>query len=174
MPFRRKFSLLDEMTNYLHPYWRIEYIKSTPDAQKLNYNPFVDLPKMGDDRKALILFRGEHSYIVMNKYPYNAGHLLVVPYRQLVNITDMTDIERNDLFKNVAKAQDVLTKALQPDSFNIGINMGIGAGGGIPQHLHCHVVPRWIGDTNFMPISGSERILPFAMDYMWEKLQAFF
>ena len=108
--------------------------------------------------------------IVMNRYPYNAGHLLVLPYREVAQLEDMAKEERHELMDLIVKAQEILTNALRPDGFNTGFNFGKAAGAGIPCHLHCHVVPRWHGDTNFMPVIGHTRVLPDSMDLMWERL----
>jgi len=155
----------------LHAYWRMPYILAPKNPDE-NGNPFTEIPKSEDDRREFILFRGELNYIVMNRYPYNAGHLLVLPYREVASLEDLTAGERHELIDLIVKAQQILTRALKPDGFNTGFNFGKAAGAGIPRHLHFHVVPRWDGDTNFMPVIGSTRVLPDAMDAMWERLHA--
>lgn len=134
--------------------------------------PFVALPSLGDDKAALIVSREPHSFILMNRYPYNAGHLLVLPYREVPFPEDLSEEELLCFTKTTLKARRILNEALQPDGFNIGINLGEAAGAGIPKHLHQHVVPRWKGDTNFMPVLGDTRVLPQALDVMWEHLSA--
>ncbi len=156
----------------LHAYWRMPYILAPGDGDH-KANPFADLHKEEDDRRNLILRRGGHCYIVMNRFPYNAGHLLVVPYREVADLEGMELAERHELIDLVTAAQDLLTRALQPDGFNTGFNFGRAAGAGIPSHLHCHVVPRWVGDTNFMPVIGHTRVLPDSLDAMWERLRQF-
>jgi ATP adenylyltransferase len=136
-------------------------------------NPFVDLPKLGDDRAALIVWRGPLTYIVLNRYPYNAGHLMAIPYREVPTLADLTVAERADLMDSIVKAQDILTRAIQPEGFNIGFNFGRPAGAGIPRHLHAHIVPRWSGDANFMPVLNNTKVLPLALDSLWERLRAF-
>jgi len=155
----------------LHAYWRMPYILAPKNPGDCD-NPFVEIPRRGDDRKEYLLFRGERNYIVMNRYPYNAGHLLVLPYREVGRLEDLELAERHELMDLIVKAQRILTLALRPDGFNTGFNFGRAAGAGIPKHLHCHVVPRWDGDTNFMPVIGNTRVLPDAMDAMWERLAA--
>lgn len=155
----------------LHAYWRMPYILA-PDRQEESVNPFTKIHQSGDDRSQYILYRGEYNYIVMNRYPYNAGHLLVVPYREVPRLDKMGTEERHELIDLIVKAQDILTHALQPDGFNTGFNFGQAAGAGIPSHLHCHIVPRWNGDTNFMPVIGNTRVLPESMNAMWERLRA--
>jgi ATP adenylyltransferase len=107
---------------------------------------------------------------VLNRYPYNAGHLLAIPYREVPNLEDLSQEERLDLMNLLVTAQDILKKALKPDGFNIGMNLGKGAGAGIPTHLHVHIVPRWNGDTNFMPVVAGTRVLPQSLEAMWSRL----
>ncbi|WP_308947909.1 HIT family protein [Thalassobacterium maritimum] len=155
----------------LHAYWRMPYILAPKDPEE-GSNPFTRIPQSGDDAKEYILLRGEHNYIVMNRYPYNAGHLLVLPYREVPRLEELTTAERHELMDLIVEAQNILTRALRPDGFNTGFNFGDAAGAGIPCHLHCHVVPRWNGDTNFMPVIGNTRVLPDSMDAMWQRLHA--
>ena len=110
---------------------------------------------------------------MLNSFPYNAGHLLAIPYRAVRRLNKLTDEERTDLFNLTAFAEDLLTKALNPEGFNIGMNLGSIAGAGIPNHLHVHIVPRWGGDTNFMPVIGETRVLPSALKDMWKRLRQF-
>lgn len=157
---------------HLHSYWRMEYVgapKPLNDDQKL----FSHLPKSGNDEDVLILFRSKYSYIVLNRYPYNAGHLLVVPFREVALLQDLSSEELSDLMNMIIKAQDILNKGIQPHGFNIGMNIGAASGAGIPKHLHCHVVPRWNGDTNFMPVICNTKVLPECLKTMWKKLREF-
>jgi ATP adenylyltransferase len=147
----------------------MDYV-SVPKEDSEVKNPFVSLPRMGDDRKALIVRRSTCVYLVLNKYPYNAGHLLVVPYREVARLSDLDGEERVDFLDLIIFAQDLLERTLRPDGFNVGMNLGMDAGAGIPRHLHCHVVPRWKADVNFMPVIAKTRVLPEALDVMWEKL----
>jgi ATP adenylyltransferase len=155
----------------LHAYWRMPYILAPKNPDE-GGNPFTRIPQSGDDKKEYILYRGKWNYIVMNRYPYNAGHLLVLPYREVGDLDGLTLEERHELMDLILKAQQILTRALRPNGFNTGFNFGNAAGAGIPSHLHCHVVPRWEGDTNFMPVIGDTRVLPDSMDAMWERLHA--
>jgi ATP adenylyltransferase len=156
----------------LHAYWRMPYILA-PKNPEDGGNPFTQITQSGDDAKEYILHRGRWNYIVMNRYPYNAGHLLVLPLREVAELEDLTMEERHELMDLIVKAQQILTRALRPDGFNTGFNFGNAAGASIPCHLHCHVVPRWEGDTNFMPVIGNTRVLPDSMDAMWTRLSAF-
>ncbi|MFA5256600.1 MAG: HIT domain-containing protein [Opitutales bacterium] len=158
--------------NILHSYWRMEYVTSPSDGENGHDNPFARLPMMGDDRAAFIVYRGVLCYLVLNRYPYNPGHILAVPYRQVADISELEPDERNELFAIVVKAKDALQKVMNPDGYNIGFNLGSASGAGIPTHLHMHIVPRWRGDNNFMSVIGKTRSLSEALEKTWEKLSA--
>jgi len=132
--------------------------------------PFTDLPALGDDARALIVHRSRLSYVLMNRYPYNPGHLLAIPYREVTDLDQLDDAERADLSDSILYAKKLLTAALRPDGFNIGYNLGSAAGGSIA-HLHAHIVPRWQGDSNFMPVIGQTRTLPQSLDTLWARLR---
>jgi ATP adenylyltransferase len=153
----------------LHAYWRMPYILAPKNPDE-GGNPFTRITETDDDAREYILLRGEHNYIVMNRYPYNAGHLLVLPFREVGQLEALSRAERHELMDLIVEAQNLLTRALRPDGFNTGFNFGQAGGAGIPSHLHCHVVPRWNGDTNFMPVIGNTRVLPDSMDAMWQRL----
>ena len=154
----------------LHAYWRMEYIEAPrmPALQR----PFTELPASGDDRSALIVHRSALSYLMLNRYPYNPGHLLAIPFREVVDLEELTAAESADLFQLLTTGKRLLRAALKPDGYNIGFNLGSAAGGSIA-HLHGHIVPRWNGDNNFMPVLGQTRILPQSLDQMWERLRSF-
>jgi ATP adenylyltransferase len=130
------------------------------------------LPALGDDRAALIVHRSRRSYLVLNRFPYNPGHLLAVPFRDVTNLEDLTAVERADLFDEMLFGKRLLTAALKPDGFNIGFNLGSPVAGGSIAHLHAHIVPRWNGDNNFMPVLAQTRILPQALEDTWARLTA--
>jgi ATP adenylyltransferase len=153
----------------LHPHWRMDYIEA-PRFPSLK-RPFTELPQLGDDRTALIVYRSPLSYLMLNRYPYNPGHLLAIPFREVVDIEELSPEESADLFKIVATGKRLLRAALKPDGFNLGFNLGSAAGGSIA-HLHGHIVPRWNGDNNFMPVIGETRILPQALEATWDRLAA--
>lgn len=157
---------------HLHAYWRMEYIES-PKPESGGVNPFLKALETGDDREALILFRGEHTFIIMNRFPYNAGHLLVLPYREVPELDQLNDGERNEFMDQLIRGKSILQQAVKPDGFNIGFNFGRSAGAGIPSHLHAHIVPRWSGDTNFMPVLGETRVLPESLGAMYDRLIQF-
>ncbi len=154
--------------DHLHAYWRMEYIEAPRLPEGANV--FAELPKLGDDAQALIIHRSRLSYLILNRYPYNAGHLLAVPFRTVTDLTELDAAERADLMDEIIRGKQILTAALKPDAFNVGFNLGAGAGGSIP-HLHAHIVPRWNGDTNFMPVIGQTRVLPQSLAAMYERLK---
>lgn len=155
----------------LKAYWRMDYIQSGDDQERRREDTFVDLPAMGDDRAALIVHRGEFNYLVLNKFPYNAGHLLAVPYNKYPDLAEMPREERADLMEMIIFGQSLLQKAFNPNGFNIGFNIGKVSGAGIPEHIHGHIIPRWQGDTNFISVIGETRVLPQLLDKTWEHLR---
>jgi ATP adenylyltransferase len=155
----------------LHAYWRMEYIAAPRYPAEMK-RPFTELPKLGDDRAALIVHRSARSYLILNRFPYNPGHLLAVPYRDVRELEQLTAEERFDLFEELMLGQRLLAQALCPQGFNIGFNLGSAVAGGSIRHLHGHIVPRWNGDNNFMPVIGRTRILPQSLDAIWQKLSA--
>jgi ATP adenylyltransferase len=152
----------------LHPYWRMEYIEAPRHPPEMK-RPFTELPLLRDDRAARIVHRSAHSYLVLNIFPYNPGHLLAVPFREVTELEELTAAERADLMEEIVIAKRLLTAALKPDGFNVGFNLGSAAGGSIA-HLHGHIVPRWAGDNNFMPVLGQTRVLPQSLDATWDRL----
>lgn len=149
----------------------MEYIEAPRFPAKMT-RPFTELPALGDDRAAMIVYRSAHSYLVLNRYPYNPGHLLAIPFRDVRELAELRPAERADLFDTIITGQQLLTDALEPDAFNIGFNLGAAVSGGSIDHLHGHIVPRWNGDSNFMPVLCQTRILPQALESTWEKLAA--
>ncbi len=152
----------------LHAHWRMDYIA----APRLPAGacPFTALPALGDDRAALIVHRARLSYLMLNRYPYNPGHLLAIPFREVTELEVLNADERADLMDVIILGKKILSVALKPDGFNLGFNLGTAAGGSIP-HLHAHIVPRWNGDTNFMPVLGHTRVLPQALEATWLRLR---
>ncbi len=147
----------------------MEYIEAPrPPATK---RPFAELPAQGDDRAALIVHRTPLSYLMLNRFPYNPGHLLAIPFREGGDLSDLTPAEQADLMGALIFGEKLLREVMKPDAFNIGFNLGRPAGGSI-DHLHGHIVPRWSSDNNFMPVLGQTRILPQALAETWEKLSA--
>ena len=154
----------------LHAPWRIEYIMAPKpkNAESL----FARIAQSSDDEANYVIARDRTCFAVLNTYPYNGGHLLIVPYRQTPDLNGLTDEELADLLKLTRRCQNALTSVMKPDGFNIGVNLGKVAGAGVQGHLHIHVVPRWLGDTNFMPILANTVVVPEALRDLAAKLRA--
>nr|WP_236698111.1 HIT domain-containing protein [Pyrodictium occultum] len=141
----------------LYAPWRYIYIKSTVEKGSTEC-VFCTAPRRSDD-ESLILYRGSHSYIIMNLYPYNTGHVMVVPYRHVADITELAREELAEMTSLVQLSVKLLRRVLKPHGFNIGVNLGRVAGAGIDKHVHIHIVPRWNGDTNFMPVIAGVKVI---------------
>jgi len=146
----------------LHAPWRIEYILA-PKPPLGDASLFTRIAQSGDDEANHVIARDRTCFALLNTYPYNGGHLMVVPYKQTADLNDLTNEELADLFQLTRRCQNALIQVMKPDGFNIGLNLGRVAGAGIVEHLHLHVVPRWLGDTNFMPVIGQTSVLPAAL-----------
>ena len=154
----------------LHAPWRIEYIL-TPKPE-LNPSLFKRIAQSNDDDANLVIARDRTCYALLNAYPYNGGHLMVVPYKQTPDLNGLTDGELADLWQLARRCANALQALMKPDGFNIGLNLGRVAGAGITEHLHIHIVPRWLGDTNFMPVIAQTTVLPQALNELAAKLRA--
>jgi len=155
----------------LHAPWRIEYIlapKPPPSDESL----FTRMARSNNDEENLIIAREKQCFAVLNRYPYTGGHLMVVPYRQVPDLHGLTPDELLGLMLLVRRCQTALTLAMQPHGFNIGINLGLVAGAGVAEHVHIHIVPRWNGDTNFMPVLGGVTVVPQALQELAARLRA--
>jgi ATP adenylyltransferase len=156
--------------------WRSEYVSDAANRDRTTDETgaslFTELLHEDADVKNLILWRGEHVFVIMNRYPYNNGHLLVVPYREVTGYTALTAAEQRAVSAAIDRCIRWLEAALSPQGFNVGMNLGAAAGAGIPEHLHVHVVPRWEGDTNFMSTTAHTRVLPEDLSTTYEKLRA--
>jgi len=148
--------------------WRYEYIRTTTKPKGTCI--FCDLPSRSD-QEALILYRGKYSYIALNAYPYNSGHLMVIPYRHVPSLEDLSSEELKELVDLVVKSIKALRESFSPDGFNVGLNIGRAAGAGVEDHVHVHVVPRWVGDANFMAIISSTKNLPISLDEAYKILK---
>ena len=135
--------------------WRMQYV-TNPNKGK---NIFLEKSKSENDRENLVLYRGSKSFILMNLYPYNNGHLLIAPYEQHNDMTYVDSDTLNEIMQLTQQSIQILKDKLKSDGFNFGLNMGKAAGAGIDEHLHFHIVPRWIGDSNFMPIVGQTEVI---------------
>lgn len=147
--------------------WRMEYIRQARRAGCI----FCELLEAQDDRESLILHRGEHAYLVLNKYPYNNGHLMAVPYRHADAPEDLSPEETCGLASIVVLGIRALRASMKPEGFNLGANIGRVAGAGVEGHFHVHLVPRWTGDTNYMPIIAEVRVIPQALCETYDQLK---
>jgi len=152
--------------------WRSQFIDAASRGEPLD-SPFASAWRDPDrDRENLLLHRGRLGFIILNRYPYNAGHLLVCPIREVGDFVDLTPDERAEMNELVALGIEVLRRVMAPHGFNVGMNLGRVAGAGIPSHVHTHVVPRWNGDTNFMPVIDEVRVISHLMEDVYDRLRA--
>ena len=140
---------------------RLDYLRgeNRPLAGNEITCPFCEIPTLSDE-EGLVVHRGAHAYVVMNLYPYNPGHLLICAYRHVADLTELSNEEREEIFALASHAMLTIRKVSQPEGFNLGMNQGAISGAGVAAHIHQHVVPRWSGDANFMPIIGKTKVLP--------------
>lgn len=146
--------------------WRLEYVAGDKPAGCV-----LCAKQHEDDQQAHVVARGEHVYAVLNLYPYNNGHLMVVPYRHVADLEELTDEESREAQHMLALAIRAARAAMSPGGFNVGLNLGEAAGAGIAAHLHWHLVPRWQGDTNFMPVLADVRVMPQHLTTTWRLLR---
>ena len=134
--------------------WRIDYIKSEKEKGCI----FCDKPAEGDDRSMLILYRGENNFVIMNLYPYNNGHLMIAPYQHTDSTHKLNSSSRSEIMELADQIMTIQKNIMNADGFNYGANIGYSGGAGIADHIHFHIVPRWTGDTNFMPVLGHTKV----------------
>lgn len=154
----------------LHAPWRIQYILAPRNGSD-KADLFARIGQSNDDIANFVIARSRTCYALLNAYPYTGGHLMVAPYKKTPDLHGLTDDELLDVMTLVRRCQDALTKIMHPHGFNVGINIGQAGGAGIEQHLHVHVVPRWNGDTNFMPVIAGATVLPEALTELAAKLR---
>jgi ATP adenylyltransferase len=148
--------------------WRVEYF----EQKDRNPNFLEDAARTSDDAEHLVVARRKNAFLMMNRYPYAVGHLMAVPYRKTANAAALGDNEVLELWSLATHAQTLLRDVMKAQGFNIGINLGECAGAGVPDHMHVHIVPRWSGDTNFMPIISGTRTLSDGLRGLYDKLMA--
>jgi ATP adenylyltransferase len=151
--------------------WRIRYIEKAKEEKDCF---LCDLPAENKDATNYILYRGRLNFVILNSYPYNAGHLMVAPYRHVAGLDEMTAAERSDHIEVIVRAIKVLKEVFKPEGFNTGVNMGRIAGAGLDKHIHSHVVPRWQGDSNFMPLLADTKVINEALEETYRKLSGRF
>jgi ATP adenylyltransferase len=150
--------------------WRLEYIKAArgPDRGGVSGGSegciFCTKPGLGDDAKALIPYRGERCFVMLNAFPYNNGHLMIAPYEHTAELEALDDRTAAELTALTQRSLVALRRAYDPEGFNLGMNLGTIAGAGFADHVHMHLVPRWAGDTNFMPVIADTRVIPQALE----------
>lgn len=155
----------------LHAPWRIDYILA-PKPEENGASLFTRIAQSNDDEANHVIARERTCFALLNTYPYTGGHLMIVPYKEAADLNGLTDEELTDLLRLTRRCQNALTMVMKPNGFNIGINLGKVAGAGVPGHLHIHVVPRWLGDTNFMPVLAQTVVVPQALGELAAQLRA--
>jgi ATP adenylyltransferase len=152
--------------------WRMQYINS--ESGPADGCIFCDKPREDRDAENYILYRGDLAFIMMNAFPYNNGHLMIAPYSHVADMSLLSEAEQCDIMKLTTLGCEVLKATIHPHGFNIGINLGQVAGAGIADHIHVHIVPRWNGDTNFMPVIADTKVMPEALSSTYDMLKAEF
>lgn len=160
------------MADTLWAPWRMDYIL----GEKPNYCVFCAAAQAAreQDEEHLVLHRGNSAFVMLNRYPYTHAHVMVLPYRHIARLDELEREEHVELFDLLVKTQILLERALHPQGYNVGINLGVAAGAGIEYHLHAHIVPRWNGDTNFMPMLADARVMPEHLNETYKNLKTFF
>lgn len=151
--------------------WRMTYVEN---AWLSSSCIFCETASTQQDEKNLILYRGQSVFILMNLYPYNPGHVMIAPYRHVDDLNKLTTAEQLELIQEAARSTSLLRQTMNPDGFNLGMNQGKAAGAGVEDHLHLHIVPRWNGDTNFMPIVAATKVIPEELTATHRKLAPIF
>lgn len=154
--------------DYLWTPWRYAYVSST---EKSGGCVFCDAPKENDDAKTFIVHRGEHCFVILNAYPYTPGHVMVVPYAHLDELQKLPPEAANEMIGLSQRMEGVLRGLYHPDGVNLGMNIGKAAGAGIAGHIHMHVLPRWVADSNFMSVVGETRVLPETLEVTWRRMR---
>lgn len=147
--------------------WRMKYIEENSDHDQC---PFCRVYSGSDDQENLVIFRGENTFVMLNRYPYTTGHILILPVLHQEKLSELDQDTRAEMMELIKQGGDTLQAVYHPEGMNIGLNLGTAAGAGIPKHLHWHIVPRWMGDTNYMTTVGGVRVLPEALEDTYQKI----
>jgi ATP adenylyltransferase len=156
--------------DYLWTPWRYAYITTASKNEGKDGCIFCELPKLADE-EAKIVYRGQRCYIILNSFPYTSGHVMVVPFAHLEELQKLPEAAAREMMALTQKMERVLRQIYSPDGINLGMNIGRAAGAGVVGHVHMHVLPRWVGDTNFMTVVGESRVLPEALDVTYERIK---
>jgi ATP adenylyltransferase len=151
--------------------WREKYVVKASSGKKKHACVFCGILKANKDKETFIFERSAHSFAVLNIYPFNGGHVLIIPKRHVEDLSDLTKAERDDLLDLLLRVKARMKKAIKPQAFNVGINLGHFAGAGIPEHVHIHMVPRWSGDVNFMPAVFKTKVIPVSLQKVYRLLK---
>ena len=154
---------------FLYAPWRMAYIRKF--SEKSSECFLCKASKDHRDDVNLVVHRGDRCFVILNRYPYNNGHIMVAPYKHTGKISDLDDDELMEMMQLLKLSIAVLEKEYRPDGFNVGLNLGRAAGAGLEDHLHFHVVPRWIGDTNFMPVISDTKVIPESLHESWKRIR---
>jgi ATP adenylyltransferase len=154
--------------DYLWTPWRYQYITAPEDP---GVCVFCAAGRSADDRAHFVVHRGAHNFVILNRYPYTSGHVMVVPYAHIADLEELPDEALSELTALSRDATRRLRQVYRPEGLNLGMNLGKSAGAGIAGHLHMHILPRWTGDTNFMTVVGESRVLPEDLATTWERLK---
>ena len=149
--------------------WRINFIRSEKEPGCFLCS--AEKEPEEKDEKNLIIMRKTHNFIILNRYPYKSGHIMIAPYRHCGDIAELTEDERHEMIDMTVLAKQAISSVMAPDGFNVGFNLGTAAGAGVKDHIHMHIVPRWNGDTNFMPVLAGVHVVPEALKETWHLLR---
>jgi ATP adenylyltransferase len=156
--------------DYLWTPWRYSYITNAAKSSERGACIFCELPKL-PDRDANIVYRGQHCFIILNSFPYTSGHVMIVPFAHLDELSKLPEATAHEMMGLSQEMERVLRQAYSPDGINLGMNIGRAAGAGVAGHVHMHVLPRWVGDTNFMTVTAETRVLPESLEQTYERIR---
>ena len=159
--------------DYLWTPWRYQYVTGA-EAPRSGECVFCAAARGENDRASLVVYRGKWNFVILNRFPYTNGHVMVVPVEHVSTLSGLQDETLVEMMRLAREVEKHLRSLYRPDGLNVGLNIGQAAGAGIADHVHMHVLPRWIGDTNFMTVAGETRVLPETLDVTWERLRTAF